>query len=99
MKTDIRTEYVTRDSILKLLSDDEVARVSNAETAARLADGEEYIDLAHPSRGVRRAKGDDVLMGSVLPKKAVQESTWTSIVAELAAVVAAPSPLPGYRYS
>jgi hypothetical protein len=29
--------YVTRDSILKLLSDDEVARVSTAETAVNLA--------------------------------------------------------------
>ena len=37
MANNKRIEYVTRDSILKLLSDDEVASVSTAETAARLS--------------------------------------------------------------
>ena len=55
MKNDERTAYVTRDTILKLLSDDEVAKVSTAETASRLADGDEYLDLEHLDKGVRRA--------------------------------------------
>jgi hypothetical protein len=55
MNNDIRKEYVTRDTILRLLSDDEIARVSTAETAAGLADGDEYVDLDAPDRGVQRA--------------------------------------------
>jgi hypothetical protein len=46
MKNEKRTEYLTRAGLMKLLSDDEAARVSMAETAARLGDGEEYVDLA-----------------------------------------------------
>jgi hypothetical protein len=33
---------------LKLLSDDDIARVSTAETAASLAEGDEYVDLDAP---------------------------------------------------
>ena len=51
-----RSQYVTRDSILKLLSDDEVASVSTAETAARLTDGDEYLDLEH--LGSRKKLGE-----------------------------------------
>jgi len=54
MNNDLRTETVTRDNVLKLLSDDEVASVSTAETAPRLLDGEEYLDLEHLDRGVQR---------------------------------------------
>jgi hypothetical protein len=85
MKNDNRTEYVTRDVILKLLSDDEVARVSSAETAARLSDGDEYLDLEHLGQGVRRAVGTAAPMGRVLPRKAVQEGTWTKILTQLKA--------------
>ncbi len=46
-----------RDSILQLLSDDEVARVSTAEGEARLADGDEYLDMAAPDNGVRCVHG------------------------------------------
>ena len=80
MKDDTRKEYVTRDTILKLLSDEETARVSMAETAAGLADGEEYVDLEKPDLGVRRAPGQPTVpMGRVLPRKAVHERTWREI--------------------
>ncbi len=82
-QTNARTEYLTRDSILKLLSDDEIASVSNAETASRLADGDEYLDLEHLDHGVRRAGGARMPMGRVLAKKAVAEATWTKIVTQL----------------
>ena len=85
MKNDERTAYVTRDSILKLLSDDEVARVSTAETVARLPDGDEYLDLEHLDQGVRHAGGTGVPMGRVLPRKAVHADTWVKILAQLAA--------------
>jgi hypothetical protein len=85
MKTqDERTRYVTRDSVLKLLSDDEVARVSTAESSAQLEPGAEYLDLEALDGGVRRALGSDTPMGRILPRKAVQEETWGRILRELA---------------
>jgi len=85
MKDDKRTEYVTRDHILKLLSDDEVATVSAAEAAAHLSDGDEYLDLEDLDRGVRIARGTVASMGRVLPRQAVHPSTWSKILAHLAA--------------
>lgn len=74
-----RTDYVNRNSILNLLSADETARVSNAETAAGLTTGDEFIDLAQIDKGVQRA-GKSHPTESVLPRKAVHESTWNKIV-------------------
>ncbi|MGE5783205.1 MAG: hypothetical protein ACM3ZE_01385 [Myxococcales bacterium] len=85
-KNEARTEYITRDTILKLLSDDEIARVSTAETAAHLVDGDEYVDLEVPDQGVRTALGSSsVPMGRVLLKKAVLEKTWREVLALLSA--------------
>ena len=80
-----RTEYVTRDSILKMLSNDEVDRVTTSETKLRLANGEEYVDLAELELGVQRSKGARTAMGNVLPRSAVLDETWSRIVAKLAA--------------
>lgn len=80
-----KIQYVTRDHILKMLSEEEVDRVSTAETAVRLADGDEYVDLEQLDRGVQRAHGAAPNMGRVLPRKAVLETTWSKIVTELAA--------------
>jgi hypothetical protein len=86
MNNDIRKEYVTRDTILRLLSDDEIARVSTAETAPRLDDGDEYVDLDAPDRGVQRVPHRPVApMGHVLTRKAVLDKTWNDIVSLLAA--------------
>ena len=78
------SEYVTRDSILKLLSDDEVGSVSTAETAARLTTGDEYLDLENIDQGVQRAPGKSTPMGRVVPRKSVHEKTWNKILAHLA---------------
>jgi hypothetical protein len=83
MQTEKRTGYLTRDKILKLLSDEEVARVSTEEGSRALADGEEYLDLDDPERGVRQAEGSITPTGRVLPRKAVHEDTWSRIVAQL----------------
>ena len=91
MKNDKRSEYLTRDSILKLLSDDEVTTVSTAETAARLADGDEYLDLEQLAQGVQRASGKSVAMGRVLPRKAVHADTWNKILTQLPARHGAPA--------
>jgi len=72
--------YLTRDGVLRLLSDDEAASVSNAESAEHLAEGDEYLDLAHLDLGVRQADGLSADLGRVLPKKAVHEQTWSNIL-------------------
>ena len=77
------SDYVTRDRILKLLSDAEVAAVSTAETAANLTAGDEFVDLAHLGRGVQCADGTATNMGGVLPRKSVHEQTWTKILTQL----------------
>jgi hypothetical protein len=83
MSNDEKAAYVTRDTILKMLTDDEVGKVSTAETAPKLASGEEYLDLEHLELGVQRAGGTATPMGHVLPKNAVHANTWTKIVAQL----------------
>jgi len=85
MKTEARTEYITRDTIMKLLSDDEIARVATAETAAQLNVGDEYVDLTAPDGGVKKATVKSAPMGTVLPRKAVLDKTWKDIVILLAA--------------
>jgi hypothetical protein len=73
-------EYEARDQVLQLLSEEEIARVSTAEGEARLADGDEYIDLAAPRNGVRRVHGAmQRTMGKVLPRSAVSNETWAKI--------------------
>lgn len=83
--TSTKAELLTRDAILMILSDDEVASVSTSETAISLSDGTEYLDLEQLEHGVQKAgKGAVTIMGRILPRKAVHEKTWTRILAELA---------------
>lgn len=84
MTTNLHDQYVTRESIMKLLSNDEVAKVSTAETTPKLQAGDEYIDLEHVGAGVKHA-AVGTNMDSVLPRKAVHSGTWTKILAHLAA--------------
>ncbi|MES1173134.1 MAG: hypothetical protein ABUL62_02305 [Myxococcales bacterium] len=73
--------YLRRNAVLELLSDDEVARVSTAETATQLAEGEEYLDLARPERGALRASAPaTVNMSEVLPRSVVSEQTWERLI-------------------
>jgi hypothetical protein len=81
-----RTEQVSRDSVLKLLSEDERAGVSTAESAAPLPDGEEYLDLDHLERGVRRAPETAQPTALILPRRAVHEKRWNRILAHLASI-------------
>jgi hypothetical protein len=89
---DKSTDYITRDSVLRLLSDAEVASVSTAETAADLADGDEYLDLEHLDQGVRQARKGTSPMGRLLPRKAVSEDTWNQVLAQLRAVPGTSTP-------
>ena len=79
-----RAEQVARDDILKVLSGEEIAKVSTAEAASRLTEGGEYLDLDHLDQGVQRAKAaTKVTMGHVLPRNAVSDETWSKILARL----------------
>lgn len=79
-----RAEHVARDTILKLLSDEEIAKVSTAEAVSDLTAGGEYLDLEHLDQGVQRAKASTkVTMGNVLPRNAVRDETWSKIIAQL----------------
>jgi hypothetical protein len=86
MNIDERTDFLTRENILKALSDEEVASVSTAETAARLSDGDEYLDLQQLKQGVQRAAGPTEPMARVLPKNAVHADTWKKILTQLVAL-------------
>ncbi len=84
MRNEQRTPYPTRASILKVLSDEEAASVSSAETSERLSDGDEYLDLKHLEHGVRRAQNSTrTPTGRVLPRKALNADTWTKLVEHL----------------
>ena len=79
------TDMTVRDTILKLLTDDEVAKVSSAECATGLANGVQYLDLAHLDRGVQTAGIlNKVNAGDVIPRNAVSDQTWQKIAAQLA---------------
>jgi hypothetical protein len=84
-KKDNRSQYVTRESVLMLLSDDEVAAVATAETATRLPEGDEYLDMEQLEQGVQRAHNKKTPMGRVLPKKSIHQDTWNKILKQLPA--------------
>jgi hypothetical protein len=77
---DLKKEVITREAILALLSDAEVAKVSRAEDEDRLVEGDEYIDLEDPSAGVRQVHAKSARPRNALPRSAVSDSTWAKIV-------------------
>ncbi len=78
-----RSEYELRDQILRELSDEEISEVSTAQSQARLADGEEYVDLERVEEGVRQVHGGRAPMGRILPRSAVRDATWSKIVSQI----------------
>jgi hypothetical protein len=66
-----------------LLSDEEVAKVSTAETTARPLDGEEYLDLENLDQGVRTTLLPTPPMGQVLLRRSVHADTWDKIRKQL----------------
>ena len=83
MNNDTRTEHLARQNVLMLLSDDEVASVSTAETTTRPLDGEEYLDLEDLDQGVRSAGGKTPSMGRILLRRSVHADTWAKIRQQL----------------
>lgn len=73
-----------RNTIMKLLSDGENAKVSTAEGRSKLVDGDEYVDLSNLGLGVQKAtSGGAADLDDVIPKSAVEKSTWDKIVGQL----------------
>jgi len=76
---------LTREVILEMLTDAEVAKVSRAEDVARLGEGDEYVDLGDPGAGVQLVQGTPgVEPGRTLPRSSVSDATWGKIVRLLA---------------
>lgn len=80
---DGKIEYETRESVLQMLSDEEIAAVSRTEATQRLGEDDEYLDLDRLVQGVQKSVGLVPKMGSVLPKKAIRAETWNKILARL----------------
>jgi hypothetical protein len=70
---------VTRDTILKLLTDEENAKVSTLEDNSEITG--EFIDLENLSNGVQSGSGGST--HNILPKSAVSGETWSKIIAML----------------
>lgn len=85
MNMSARTLLETREAILKLMSDDEIAAVSTAEAAPSLVGGDEFIDLEKLDLGIQRAAmTGNVIAKHVLPRSAVSAVTWGRIANVLA---------------
>jgi hypothetical protein len=70
-----------RETILALLTDAEVSKVSRAEGESRLIEGDEYIDLEDLGSGVQLVQATPrTAPGRALPRSAVPEATWAKIV-------------------
>jgi hypothetical protein len=81
---DSKRSYATRESIMKLLSDEETAKVSMREDKTKLVEGDEFIDLEHPEHGVRLVQATtEPMMDQVLPRSAVRDETWAKIIKHL----------------
>jgi hypothetical protein len=71
---------VTRETILALLTDAEVAKISHAEDS-RPIEGDESVDLHRPDSGVHQIHAEShVAAGHILPRSAVSDETWARII-------------------
>jgi hypothetical protein len=74
----------TRDSVLRILSSDEVARLSDVETVPSLEIGDAYLDLERLDQGVLLVHALSRLgVGRALPQSGVEPATWSKILAHL----------------
>lgn len=90
MNNEKRSQYFTKASILELLSDDEVARVTTAESLKGLSEGDEYIDLENLDKGVCVARGVVPSMSNVIARKTVLQHTWGNILTRMSSSRIAP---------
>jgi hypothetical protein len=85
MSQTTRKDTVTREAILQVLTDAEVAKVSTAEGAKRLVEGDEYVDLTDLGAGVQLVQATPrTAPGHALARSAVSDASWAKIVTLLA---------------
>lgn len=74
----------SRDSVLRLLSGDEVARLADVETVPSLEIGDQYLDLERLECGVQTVHALSRLgVGRALPRNGIGAETWSKILAHL----------------
>ena len=86
MTSDRRDRNLTRANILDALPEEEASRVIASESTQPLGDNDVYVDLLRLDQGVRRARGETQPVRPVLPKKAISEKTWGTIVQHITAL-------------
>ncbi len=79
----IEQDEISRKLFIRMLSDEEIARVNAGETSDHLELDEEYVDLNVLSRGVQRAMAGERPSNVVLPRRAVHVSTWDKLLSHL----------------
>jgi hypothetical protein len=88
MNPSSKKDALTRETILALLTERENAKVSQAEDAGRLIEGDEYVDLEDLGSGVQLVQATPrTAPGHALPRSAVSDATWTKIVHAVAAAL------------
>ncbi len=83
MKQDLLSEYRVRRQMLELLSAADAASLAKIAAAGSLQEGDEYIEVDHPARGVQRATAGELRRDKLILRRAVERGTWTQIVALL----------------
>jgi hypothetical protein len=85
MSTGAIKSTLKRESIIGLLTDAEAAKVSTAEGAPRLIEGDEYVDLEDLGAGVQLVQASPrTAARHALPRSAVSDATWAKIVKTVA---------------
>lgn len=81
MNTNTMKFAVTREAILNLLTDAEVANVSRDEGQPRLARGDEFVDLEHLDLGIQKARFSPLVeLDTAVAHGSVSDATWAKIV-------------------
>lgn len=77
---------VTREAILNLLTDAEVANVSRDEGQPRLGRGDEFVDLERIDLGIQKSQFSPLVeLDTAVARGAVSDATWAKIVKAVAA--------------
>jgi hypothetical protein len=85
MSANSKTSLLTRDAILGLLTDAEVAKVSTAEDAVTLIEGDHYVDLLDLEAGIQEVQATPrTAPRQALPQSAVSDASWQKIVRAIA---------------
>ncbi|HYJ09602.1 MAG TPA: hypothetical protein VEX18_11350, partial [Polyangiaceae bacterium] len=84
-KAAARAQFVTREHVLKLIADGELADLSQGSAGERIGNGDEFLDLEQLGRGVQRGQAGIAPTGQVLARKSVHEDTWRRILRQLSA--------------